>query len=189
MYRTNCGGSITSKGTQMKVIRINQTVSTAVLAVGACLGTQRSIAQEGAAHERAPIETKLSLQIDQGPRNACAELKSKLGRAPYTKDSIEMLLVETIPESDEYPSLDIDQNGQPDKVHGSCSPSTEPADGCRLSYRLSRDGSEHSHQFPPDVRVFLIRYKTGIYSISTNMVKKIRNVHQLTNTGLVVICK
>lgn len=123
----------------------------------------------------------------------CPELKAMMTRPSYAENSIETLIIETIQDSDIYPNLDIDQDKKIDDVRGSCSSSLEPADGCLLTYRLTSNGQEFSHQFPSDMRFFLVQYQHRFFAISTRNQQKDKNskrqIHQLTNAGLKAICK
>lgn len=126
----------------------------------------------------------------------CPELNVMLQRPAYEKGSIELLVVENNPDplsGYKYLNLDIDHDGQFDDVRGGCAASSEPADGCVLSYRLSSNGKTFSRQFPPNERVFVIELKKGTFAISSEMKQKnkdqLRHVYQLTETGLNAVCK
>jgi hypothetical protein len=87
----------------------------------------------------------------------CREIKVMMSKPAYSEKSIETLAVETSADplvGNVYVNLDIDFDGQSDDVHGSCSPSSEPADGCLLSYRLTKSNKIFSHEFSSDESFF-----------------------------------
>ncbi len=126
----------------------------------------------------------------------CRDIVEKINQPSYTSRSIEMIAAGVTPDplqGNKYLNLDIDIDGKSDEVLGGCSDSSEPADGCVLTYRLSSNDKEFSHKFPIDERFIVVTHKSRVILISSKLdskfSKKLKNIYLLTKNGLKNICR